>query len=79
MDIDPSVEQTQEIEALTAIYCDDFEIHKGTWGNHAFSIKVYPRPNVTKKVPPKYSPQVRNEPKKPSFFPVVQAVVQVEA
>ena len=26
-----------------------------------------------------YSPQVRNEPKKPSFFPVVRAVVQVGA
>ena len=26
-----------------------------------------------------YSPQVRNEPKKPSFSPVVRAVVQVEA
>ena len=39
---DPLLQQTQEVEALEAIYGDDFALKPGVWNRPAFSIRVQP-------------------------------------
>lgn len=42
IEMDHGLAQTQEIEALQAIYGDDFEKRPGIWNCPAFAIKVRP-------------------------------------
>jgi len=39
---DPLLAQTQEVEALQAIYGDDFTERPGVWNRPAFAIRVQP-------------------------------------
>lgn len=40
--MDPLLQQDQEVEALQAIYGDDFQPRPGVWNRPAFAIRIQP-------------------------------------